>query len=480
MSKYLTAPVKTPHYLRGFPTLLETRLRSVFPYGMRSILFVYMTTYLMQPGGLLDTFTDQEAKSWTHLFVASAYFFPLMGALLSDAWWGKYRTIITLSLAYCAGHACLAFMETFGDTRAWLFTGLVLIAIGSGGIKPCVSAHVGDQFGQSNGHLLSKVFGWFYFSINFGAFVSGLLTPWLLEARAGNLSIPLSKPWWVKRPKVKSFLGHIGHSVSRCFDGFGHASFWMGRHKFIHIQPPTNASVYFKQTFSKEGMQAIGRISIIFAFIILFWCLFDQIGTTWLLQAKQLDRILPEWIPLVGGKEMLAAQVASVFNPLFILLLIPVFNYWIYPALDKIFPLTPLRKIGLGLFGSSLAFAMVAIIQMAVDAGGEPHVGWQILACLLLTGAEVMVSITGLEFAYTQAPRHMKSFILALFLFTVSLGNFLTAMVTKILTDSQGQAKLSLAHELWFWSVFILIGAIAYVPVAMRYKAKEYLQEEKA
>ncbi len=482
MSKYLTAPVKSSSLPKGIPYIIGNEAAERFSfYGMRSILFVYMTTYLMQPGGLLDTFTDQEAKSWTHLFVASAYFFPLMGALLSDAWWGKYRTIITLSLAYCAGHACLAFMETFGDTRAWLFTGLVLIAIGSGGIKPCVSAHVGDQFGQSNGHLLSKVFGWFYFSINFGAFVSGLLTPWLLEARAGEYVHPFIETLVGEKAQGEILFGpHWAFGLPGVLMALATLVFWMGRHKFIHIQPPAKASVYFKQTFSKEGMQAIGRISIIFAFIILFWCLFDQIGTTWLLQAKQLDRILPEWIPLVGGKEMLAAQVASVFNPLFILLLIPVFNYWIYPALDKIFPLTPLRKIGLGLFGSSLAFAMVAIIQMAVDAGGEPHVGWQILACLLLTGAEVMVSITGLEFAYTQAPRHMKSFILALFLFTVSLGNFLTAMVTKILTDSQGQAKLSLAHELWFWSVFILIGAIAYVPVAMRYKAKEYLQEEKA
>jgi POT family proton-dependent oligopeptide transporter len=185
-------------------------------------------------------------------------------------------------------------------------------------------------------------------------------------------------------------------------------------------------------------------------------------------------------MPLVGGMEMLPAQVASVFNPLFILLLIPVFNYWIYPALNKVFPLNPLRKIGLGLFGMSVAFGMVAIIQMAVDAGGQPHMGWQILACLLLTGAEVMVSITGLEFAYTQAPRQMKSFILALFLFTVSLGNFLTAMVTKILTDAEGQARLTLTQELWFWTIFILVGAIAYVPVAMRYKAKEYLQEESA
>ena len=83
-----------------------------------------------------------------------------MGALLSDAWWGKYRTIITLSLAYCAGHACLAFMETF------VTLGLALHRTCAHchrlwRRKPCVSAHVGDQFGQSNGHLLSKVFGWF-------------------------------------------------------------------------------------------------------------------------------------------------------------------------------------------------------------------------------------------------------------------------------------------------------------------------------
>ena len=89
---------------------------------------------------------------------------------------GKYKTIITLSLVYCAGHACLAFMGVMGDTKVWLFGGLILIAIGSGGIKPCVSAHVGDQFGKSNGHLFTKLFGWFYFSINLGAFASQIMT----------------------------------------------------------------------------------------------------------------------------------------------------------------------------------------------------------------------------------------------------------------------------------------------------------------
>jgi POT family proton-dependent oligopeptide transporter len=115
---------------------------------------------------------------------------------------------------------------------------------------------------------------------------------------------------------------------------------------------------------------------------------------------------------------------------------------------------------------------------MSVDAGNTPHMGWQILACALLTSAEVMVSITGLEFAYTQAPRQMKSFILSLFLLTVSLGNFLTAGVTTIITDTEGQSRLSMTQELWFWSGLILVAAAIFVPVAKWYKPKEYLQEE--
>jgi POT family proton-dependent oligopeptide transporter len=251
----------------------------------------------------------------------------------------------------------------------------------------------------------------------------------------------------------------------------------MGRNKFIHIKA-RGANEYFKETFSSEGIGAIGRICVVFAFIIVFWSLFDQIGTTWLIQAKSLDRVIPAGIPLIGGVELLPAQISAVFNPLFILLLIPVFNYGVYPLINKVFKLTPLRKIGIGMFTMSTAFGMVAVVQMSVDAGNTPHMGWQILACALLTSAEVMVSITGLEFAYTQAPRQMKSFILSLFLLTVSLGNFLTAGVTTIITDAEGQSRLSMTQELWFWAGLILVAATIFIPVAKWYKPKEYLQEE--
>ena len=158
---------KKPDELTGMPSGIpyivgnEAAERFSF-YGMKSILIVFMTKYLADQSGASDVMTPEEAKVWYHSFNSWVYFFPLAGALLADLVFGKYRTILWLSLVYCAGHAMLALDET----RNGLFWGLALISIGSGDIKPCVSAHVGDQFGKANASLLEKVFGWFYFSIN--------------------------------------------------------------------------------------------------------------------------------------------------------------------------------------------------------------------------------------------------------------------------------------------------------------------------
>lgn len=151
-------------------------------YGMRAILVVFMTGMLMNAEGELDLMGEAEAKAAYHWFASAVYFFPFLGALLADAVWGKYRTIILLSVVYCVGHVALA----FDHTRVGLAVGLSLIAMGSGGIKPCVSANLGDQFTSLNAHLLPRAFSWFYFAINLGAFGSMLLTPWLLEHYGPN------------------------------------------------------------------------------------------------------------------------------------------------------------------------------------------------------------------------------------------------------------------------------------------------------
>jgi len=125
------------------------------------------------------------------------------------------------------------------------------------------------------------------------------------------------------------------------------------------------------------------------------------------------------------GTTWLPSQLQAV-NPLFILLFVPLFSYLIYPAIDRVFPLTPLRKIGLGMFLTVPAFAISGLIQVWIDGGATPSIGWQVLAYGLLTAAEVMVSITCLEFSYTQAPPSIKSIVMSLYLASIALGNEFT------------------------------------------------------
>ena len=116
------------------------------------ILVVFMTQYLMGRDGSLAVMGKADAMEYYHWFLSAVYFFPVLGALCSDVWLGKYRTILYVSLIYCLGHLALSLDET----RLGLAVGLTLIAVGSGGIKPCVSANVGDQFGQSNRHFWKR------------------------------------------------------------------------------------------------------------------------------------------------------------------------------------------------------------------------------------------------------------------------------------------------------------------------------------
>jgi POT family proton-dependent oligopeptide transporter len=194
----------------GIPFIIGNELAERFSfYGMRAILYLFMTTALVTHEGARDLMSDARAKEWTHYFIAGVYFTPLLGALMADLWLGKYRTIMVLSVVYCLGHLALA----VDHTRMGLIVGLSLIALGAGGIKPCVSAHVGDQFGKTNAHLLPKIFNWFYLSINLGAAVSQLLTPKLLEWYGPHIAFGV--------PGILMFVATI--------------VFWMGRNSFVHI-----------------------------------------------------------------------------------------------------------------------------------------------------------------------------------------------------------------------------------------------------
>jgi proton-dependent oligopeptide transporter, POT family len=400
---YRTTPQETDVMPPGIPYIIGNEAAERFSfYGMRTILVVFMMQYLhLMDDTAGNAMSNNEAVGYYHDFASWVYFTPLLGALVADVFFGKYRTIFWLSIVYCLGHLALACMGSFGNSTAWLFAGLILICIGSGGIKPCVSAHVGDQFGKGNHHLLSQIYNWFYFSINFGAFFSTLLTPWLL--------VHYGPHWAFGVPGVLMAIATF--------------MFWLGRNRFVHI-PPAGVG-FFKEAFSRDGLIALGKLIPLFTFIAVFWALYDQTGSSWVLQAQQMNLNFL-------GITWLESQIQAT-NPILILIYIPLFTFVIYPRINRIFLLTPLRKIGLGMILMILSFGLTTLIQTWIDAGLRPSVGWQIGAFSIITAAEIMVSIVGLEFAYTQSPKAMKSWVMSLFFLSVWGGNQFTAKLNHFI-----------------------------------------------
>jgi len=423
---------------KGIPYIIGNEAAERFSYyGMRAILVIFMTQHLMNASGQADVMTEQEAQGYFHLFVAAVYLMPLFGALLADFFWGKYRTIILLSLVYCLGHLSLS----VDDTRLGLALGLGLIALGAGGIKPCVSAHVGDQFGSGNFYLLGRVFGWFYFAINLGAFLAMLVVPWLL-AHAGPSAA-------FAAPGVLMLLATW--------------VFWSGRRRFVKIPPA--GSRLLDDLSDRSQWPVFGKLAIIFALVAVFWALFEQIGSSWVLQAEKMDR-------RIGATELLSSQIQAL-NPLLIMLLTPCFSYGLYPFLNRYIKLTALTKITLGLLLTVLAFAIPAVIQMRLDQGISVPIVWQLPAYVLLTAAEVMVSITCLEYAYTEAPKSAKSLVMAAYFLSVSLGNLFTGAINFLIQNADGSVKLSGAAYFWFFTGLMLATALLFMRLARTLEKKD-------
>src|SRR5687767_13339060 len=182
-------------------------------YGMLSILTLYLKN-VMDMG-------ESGAKEVAHLFMTAVYFLPLLGGWLADRWLGRYWTILIISLFYCLGHGALALFE---GSRAGLFLGLTLIAIGPGGVKPCVSAFVGDQFGPNQEQALTKVYGLFYWCINIGAALGFALIP-LIRDHAGYR-------WAFGVPGI--------------FMGLATLVFWLGRRQYVRPPPSSAGAGLFK------------------------------------------------------------------------------------------------------------------------------------------------------------------------------------------------------------------------------------------
>jgi POT family proton-dependent oligopeptide transporter len=307
-------------------------------YGMTSILAGYISGEIAKGG--LEQSAD-SATSIIHTFKFANYFMPLFGAWLSDRIIGRYHTILWVSLFYCLGHGVLACSDLVATVNAKLmvlFTGLGLIAFGSGGIKPCVSAFVGDQFGPNQSHLLQKAYGAFYWSINLGSFFSFLIIPW-----------------------VKNHHGYSwAFAVPGIAMGLATLIFWSGTRYYV-LMPPTRETrtagffqVFWhalttrsrnpgsgfwaraRDKFSDQEIKSassVGPILGIFALIPIFWALFDQTNSTWVLQGEKMVPVTLKclsWTATIGAEQMQSA------NPALVMILVPLLTLGLYPRSGKL------------------------------------------------------------------------------------------------------------------------------------------------
>ena len=462
-------------------------------YGMRSILAGYITGAVLKGGLGQDADTSTEI---IHLFVFANYFMPLFGAWLSDKFIGRYRTILWVSLFYCAGHGVLACSDFVGGgvhgKLTCLFIGLALIAFGSGGIKPCVSAFMGDQFKLEQSHLLQKAYGAFYWAINFGSFFSFLVIPWIKDHHGYSLAfgVPgilmaiatfifwLGTKHYVRVPPSRE-TKHAGF-----FKVFFHA--FQIRLKIVAadvrrlILPkstsesePRHLGSYGKSfwdaarsRFSESEIDAaksVPPILFVFALMPIFWSLFDQTNSTWVLQGQKM--VPAKFLGLDIGAEQMQSM-----NPLIVMLLVPLFTLGIYPRLGRF--ASPLKRMAYGMFLAAGSYLIVAALQKQIEAGAQLSVLWQTAPYIVLTAAEVLISTTGLEFAFREAAPELKSIIMSFWLLTVAFGDLLVAAITKIFANGTGESSVSTNRFLLYAGLTFIV-AILFSLIATTYRYRD-------
>jgi POT family proton-dependent oligopeptide transporter len=213
--------------------------------------------------------------------------------------------------------------------------------------------------------------------------------------------------------------------------------------------------------FKLENWKAVSNILIVFASVPMFWALFNQVFTTWVLQGEKMTPF-----NLLGYK-VDAERMQSV-GAILVLIWVPILTLWVYPLAEKLgLRPTPLRRMSVGMLLGGVAYVISGLIQGSIDRGHAPSVAWQIAPYIVLEAGEVMVSATALEFAFSQAPASMKSMIMSFWLMTMALGNFLVAIITNLnrnLVKAHGMA------EFFFYALLMFLVSGIFIWCASRYQ----------
>ncbi|OVA06468.1 Proton-dependent oligopeptide transporter family [Macleaya cordata] len=468
-------------------------------YGMGTNLVNYLKVQLNQH----SVVAINNVSNWS----GTCYITPLIGAFIADAYLGRYWTIATFSIIYVFGMTLLTLSASVhglkppcdsqgvchptGVQSAVCFIALYMIALGTGGIKPCVSSFGADQFDdtdETEKKHKSSFFNWFYFTINIGALLAASVLVWIqtnvgwgwgfgIPAVAMAIAVvsffsgtrlyrnqkpggsPLTRICQVLVASFRKFKVEVPADKSLLYETADEESVVTGSRKLDHTETLSfldKAAVEVQTDHVKgtvnpwrlctitqvEEFKSIIRLLPIWATGIIFATVYGQMGTLFVLQGNSMDIKL-------GSFEIPSASL-SIFDTLSVIFWVPVYDRLIVPFARKFTGhkngFTQLQRMGIGLFISIFSMVVAAILELVrlrivrrhnyYDAKHMPmSIFWQIPQYFIIGCAEVFTFIGQLEFFYEQAPDAMRSLCSALSLTTVALGNYLSTLLVTIVTD---------------------------------------------
>jgi len=402
---------------KGFPLHVGFILGNEFCerysyYGMRTVLVIYLTSDLIK-------WDDNTATAVYHAFTVLAYLFPLLGAMIADSWWGKYWTILSLSVVYAIGSGInmMSAIEPIGGDNqvihaALVSIGLIVIAFGTGGIKPCVSAFGGDQFSDDQDNYRRSFFSLFYFAINAGSLVSTFVSPIIRDqvqcfgddCYALAFGVPtalmfvaivlfmIGTPYYTRLEPTGNVFAAVSKTIWRAIKRRSKtpSKERTKEHWLDYANDGTNAQEI-------QNIKYVLRVLILYIPLPLFWSLFDQQGSRWTLQAVRMNGIM-------GGTTILPDQF-QICNPLIIIVLIPLFEATLYPFLrKKKINFSPLKRMGAGMWFACLAFIVAALVQSMIDVNLTKTPRADESTLRILNGAGQDCIITGNIYGWDENP----------------------------------------------------------------------------
>ncbi|XP_071108042.1 solute carrier family 15 member 4-like [Haliotis cracherodii] len=524
----MAAAMSSENTLSKLPGSPKMKLGPRKMYGVMAVLVCnlceQMTYYSVMANLILFctsvlNYSSPEAATISLVFSGTVLFINVAGGYIADSLAGRYNTILGAGLIYLIGLVMIPvssvdYKDVFGRSedgsaldmtvearRVYFLGGLVFVALGTGGIRANIGAFGAQQVQGLGEQAVQSFFNWFYWFINAGALVAFSGVAYLQQNTSWvwGLSVPffsmslalavfvLAKGTYRHTPPAESVLTTV-FSVWR--KGCGH----------LDEVRKTKGGPYDDVTV--DGAVSVLRVIPVYLLMIFYWVIYSQMQSTFFLQSERLN--------IKIGDVKIPAAMLAIFDILIILVFIPLVDRVIYPLFRRLgHPLKQLQRMGVGLLlvgGSVVTAGVVEVYRKQVMSGrgaviqvlGDEKFNASSMSVLVqvpqfafVGASEVFASITGLEFAFTQAPPSMQGLLTGLFLMTWGLGNFLSSAILKIV-------EVATKDDPWFPDdinngkaeyLFFLLGGmmlvnfISFVFVARRYTytplpAEESVAEE--